>query len=273
MRPWKIYLFLSLATVVIGLLSEINWSAPTPSQTLERVAHAGGAIGERRYSNSAEAIQSSLEKGFRFIELDFVWTSDGHLVSLHGWGGTAEWMFGHVGPPLTLSGFEEASKRGRYTALSLDGVAELMRRKPEMILVTDVKGDNLRALEIVAKTVPDIGNRVVPQIYTTEEYLTVRQMGFQRIIWTLYKYRHIGDIDRIVKEARGMALYAVCMPARLAKKGYALRLRDIGVASYVHTINEHDEWIELQDEFGAAEIYTDFLAPDRSVSAIGRIDR
>lgn len=261
MRPWAVCFLLSCATAVAGLISEVDWSGPVELEELERVAHAGGAAGRQRYSNSAEAVRESLEKGFRFIELDFVWTSDGHLVCLHGWGDTAWWMLGHKGPPLDLAGFEAVAKRGKYTALTLADVAELMRLNPAMVLVTDPKSDNVRALEQVKRAIPDAEARVVPQIYSPEEYPAVKHMGFARVIWTLYNFRHQRDVDRVVEEAEAIDLYAVCMPERLAKAGHALRLREIGVPTYVHTINEPETWKELREVYGVAEIYTDFLAP------------
>ena len=39
-----------------------------------------------------QALDNSYEKGFRFFELDFEWTSDGIPVILHDWG-NANWFF------------------------------------------------------------------------------------------------------------------------------------------------------------------------------------
>jgi arylsulfatase A-like enzyme len=49
------------------------------------VAHAGGGIKGRSYTNSLEALDENYRRGFRFFELDFNWTSDNQLVCIHDW--------------------------------------------------------------------------------------------------------------------------------------------------------------------------------------------
>ena len=51
------------------------------------VAHAGGKIGKYTYVNNYEALKNSYNNGFRLIELDVEFTSDGVPVMLHSWDG------------------------------------------------------------------------------------------------------------------------------------------------------------------------------------------
>ena len=47
------------------------------------IAHAGGAIDGRTYTNSKKALMNALDNGFRYIELDLFETPDGNLVCTH----------------------------------------------------------------------------------------------------------------------------------------------------------------------------------------------
>src|SRR5690606_19320291 len=57
------------------------------------VAHAGGAIYGFKLTNSLEALEESYENGFKLIEMDFEWTSDGKVVAIHDWGPMVERLF------------------------------------------------------------------------------------------------------------------------------------------------------------------------------------
>lgn len=47
------------------------------------IAHAGGAIDGRTYTNSKKALMNALDNGFRYIELDLFETPDGNVVCTH----------------------------------------------------------------------------------------------------------------------------------------------------------------------------------------------
>ena len=59
---------------------------------------------------------------------------------------------------------------------------------PDALLVTDVKEGNLEALRHISANYPQFLSRIVPQIYQPTEYSVVQDLGFERIIWTLYMY-------------------------------------------------------------------------------------
>lgn len=50
-----------------------------------RVAHAGGGIYQKTYTNSYEALDYNAKSGFQYFELDFSFTKDNRLVCLHDW--------------------------------------------------------------------------------------------------------------------------------------------------------------------------------------------
>ncbi len=49
------------------------------------IAHAGGGINGLKYTNSLEAMEQSIEHGFKMIELDLLISSDRRIVAVHDW--------------------------------------------------------------------------------------------------------------------------------------------------------------------------------------------
>ena len=81
-------------------------------------AHAGGGC-LHTYGNSKEAIEDSISKGFKVIEIDLDLTSDGVPVLSHRFRPGNQIQFDHRP---TLSEFLSAPINGRYTPLTLQGL-------------------------------------------------------------------------------------------------------------------------------------------------------
>ena len=229
---------------------------------IHRIAHAGGALGKMTYTNSYQALDASIARGFRYFEIDFSFTSDNRLVCLHDWGVNFNRTFGFETPnPLPLEEFERlSSKNEKFTNCTLEGLAEWMRKNPSASIVTDVKKYNLKALQRMLELLPDADRRVIPQIYDPLNFDAVSKMGFRQIIWTLYRYR--GTSYKVIQwVSRWDTAVAVTMPKFLAETALPKALAERGVPTYVHTINnaeDKDRFINLK---GITEIYTDFLIP------------
>ena len=232
-----------------------------------RIAHAGGALGKRTYTNSYQALEANLERGFRYFEIDFVTTSDGHLVCLHDWKVNFKRTFGHaVKGPTTLDEFDRlVAENPRFTNCTLSGLADWMTAHPTAVIVTDVKGDNLAALASMAEALPDAGRRVIPQVYDPANYTAIKTLGFEQMIWSLYRFDGTGfDVIQWASNFEGR--FAIAMPAAMAKSPLPNALAQRGIPSYTHTINRKADLDMYQREYGVAEIYTDHLAPDSNGS-------
>lgn len=232
---------------------------------VHRVAHAGGAINGETYTNSYEALNSSVKKGFVYFEIDLSFTKDAKIVCLHDWKDSVRRSFGlDVGDKLTLSEFRSLVKtRSRYTKCTLDGLAEWMIENPSAFIVTDVKDAPLqvfKALKILMDTLPDAQRRVIPQIYDPTNFRKVKALGFEQIIWTLYRYP--GTNEEVLKWIETFCgPIAVTMPRNRAESSLPTELAKMGIPTYVHTINRAVELEKFVKVFGVTEIYTDTLDP------------
>jgi glycerophosphoryl diester phosphodiesterase len=108
------------------------------------IAHAGGEIDARRYTNSREALDISYAKGFRMLELDLIKTLDGELVAAHDWD---HWRgaTGSATPTPTLAEFKATLLHGKYQPLALGDIVKWFDQHRDAVLVTD-KTDDYPAL-------------------------------------------------------------------------------------------------------------------------------
>lgn len=249
------------------------YGGETPAFKAHRVAHAGGGINGKTYTNSYQALDFNLERGFLYFELDFSFTRDDQLVCIHDWhqsfpGRTQSfarfWGLAKEEKP-TLAVFQDWAKhRAEYENCTLDGLATWMGDHPQAMIVTDAKDDNLEALSLIRKKLPDAKTRVIPQIYQPEHFYLVKKLGFEAIIWTLYRYN--GSNEDVLRAVDTFAPpFAVTMPLDRAKSGLPEKLGRKQIPTYIHTVNSPADAELFLNKLNLTEIYTDFLAPPKSV--------
>ncbi|MFA5484985.1 MAG: sulfatase-like hydrolase/transferase [Candidatus Pacearchaeota archaeon] len=227
---------------------------------LERVAHAGGEINMQSYSNSFEALDNSLKKGFNYFEIDFIFTRDDQLVCLHDWEGNFENLFHFkVNERLSLKEFEELVKKNNITPCTIYSLKEWLEKNPNARIITDIKEENIIALNMISEIIPDYKEKIVPQIFLFEEYKEVEERGYERIIYGMYQHCSTDDnyiIDQIKELDK---IFAVSMPLERAKSELPTKLKEINILTYVHTINTIEEKEFFLKKYNVNEIYTDYL--------------
>lgn len=136
------------------------------------IAHGGG-IAPFTYTNCREAVLASLAQGFRFIEIDLLETTDGHLIGAHCW----QDLYSHANlsaPPAPLS-WEQAKKlkiHGQYHVLSGPDIADIMRAHPEMVLVTD----KIENFPLLLEEIP-FPDRMIVEVFSEQSYLYALRCG------------------------------------------------------------------------------------------------
>lgn len=227
-----------------------------------RVAHAGGGINSDTYTNSYEALNHGVESGFTYFEIDFSYTKDNQLVCLHDWEKAFYKNYGYIpSERLIFKEFLILSKTaGKYTNCTLQGLSKWMISHPNSVLITDVKGNNISALKNIFSVIPNAAQRVIPQIYNPKNFSIVKNIGFDSVIWTLYRYN--GSNQSVIYWlSRFDGKVAVTMPKYRAQKGLGHELKKHNITSYVHTINSETEMELYKSNYNITEIYTDFILP------------
>jgi len=263
----SIPLVLAIITVALVLTAMfvMAWQGlPTRNDfVVRRVAHAGGGFDAKTYTNSYQSLDENLSKGFKYFELDFSFTSDNRLVCIHDWEGSYERLLGArpQNRPTYQQFTETVNNFKGYQPCTLDGLAEWMRKNPSTKVVTDIKERNLDALAAIKNTLPAAVTRVIPQIYQPEDFVRVRALGYDQVVWTLYRYK--GSQDEILNWAEKFdGSFAVTMPKSRASTSLQEQLFARRIPTYVHTVNDRSEAKELMEKHGVSEIYTDFIKPE-----------
>lgn len=259
---------------------EKTYEEPVEIETVRHdvryIVHAAGRLTgvdsngvERTFdgSNSAEGLELCRESGANVIELDFNFTSDGQLVCIHDW--SSEYSDDiTTGEPLTLDEFLETKIFWNFTPLWIGDVVDYLRENDGTYIVTDIKDDNIAGLTAIAQFAPDMVNRFIPQIYSADEYDLVRELGFDYVIYTLYR------LDWKTKTNwRALGGFAATHP--LVGFTFAYELCDVedftdgmkksGVPLFVHTVNDPEEQQKYFD-MGIGGVYTD-IVPENSSGA------
>lgn len=231
-----------------------EWFADAPL-----IYHAGGQIDGNVYTNSLEAVQKTLSEGKNFIELDFRYTSDGHLVCAHAWYD----VFPEDYEP-TLEEFLAAKIQGKYTPLTAEKVIQLMEENPQMYLVTDTKDAD--SVEIIGKLVslaqndPKILNRFIVQLYTGREKNDMKALyPFEdsQFVFTTYKWgtwQH--EVAAICNEEN---ISVIAVPYEEMSDEDAAYMKELGFTVYEFTVDRGD-YAKLSLERGISGFYTNGLS-------------
>ena len=251
-----------LLAVVVVVIAATLFPNPrevyTPDLTV--IMHAGGAVEGQLSTNSMEALEQSYSVGCRTVELDFNFSSDGYPVCIHDWH---ERFSGKIksGEPMSKDEFLSCKIYETYTPMWIGDVAEFMRHHRDLFVVTDVKDDNLAFAAYLAENYPDLRERFIIQIYQKEEYEPIRELGFENVIFTLYRmsWEEIIDFEGLKQFAEETGILAYTFDHTLLEmEFYPLGMKTTGVPLLVHTVNE-PELKQRYYEMGITGIYTDYM--------------
>lgn len=225
------------------------------------IHHAGGQIDGNTYTNSLEAVENTLSRGEAFIELDFRYTGDGHLVCAHAWYD----VYPENYMP-TLEEFLATRIQGKYTPLTAGDVISLMAANPQMHLVTDMKEEGslipvITELTELAQGDPEILDRFVIQLYTgreKEELQAVYPFHDSQFLFTTYQWgqwQH--EVAAICNEEN---ISVITVPYGEMSDEDAALMASLGFTVYEFTVNRAD-YAALSQTRGISGFYTDCLYP------------
>lgn len=274
----KIIILLAAFLCLSGILGSM-----ADAQTVQRtrdwtsfrmIAHGMGSVEEGdTMTETLEAFQASYDKGHRVFEVDLLLTEDGQLAARHDWSGkTSEKLqpdlpLENRGVPLTLDEFLDYPILGKYQPLSFGQLVGLMKRYPDIYLVTDTKETDpvniyrqfIHMKETAESVDPALLARIIPEIYTEEMYKIV--MGIYSFPHKLYSLYQTQDSDAEIADfVRSQEIRTVAMPVEdvLLHHELVKELRHMGVKIYVHAVNSALQ-IKLLTKMGVFGIYTDAL--------------
>ena len=225
------------------------------------ILHMGGLTdsGEAD-TNSIEAADASYEAGYRWLEIDFNWTSDDALVCIHDWGNWWHRMGITSERALTLAEFEQRDNGiGDYHSFTPAKLLDWLNAHPGAMIVTDVKEDNVAAMTWLVEHYPALRDRLIVQIYDFDEYAAMEALGYPYIILTMYRisWQDYHDLDKLGEFIRTSNILAVTMAADENVRDVFDYLISTGIPVYVHTLN-NPKAQTLWMVAGAYGVYTNY---------------
>lgn len=271
-------LILSLLILQIFLVScssNQNQSSTLVWEENKLIAHAMGGVDGRTYSNSLEAFQQNYDKGLRLFEVDLSLTSDGKMVARHDWRDSLAEMFLQTSPndattpdePWTYDYVMSQPLFAAYTPIDIDQIIQLMRENKDMYIVTDTKyfetdlvTQHFQMIVDAAEKDPKLLNRVIPQIYNQQMLFDIQSVyEFKDYIYTLYMSK---DTEQeVIDFSSENSIKVVTMPEFKTNAEFVAALKEKGIFTFVHTINDIEKVNEYQ-KLGVHGFYTDFLTND-----------
>lgn len=261
-----------MLTAVIGLALPLTafagWQENNPL-----VAHALGEADGKIETNSKEAFLASWGNGFRAMEVDFTYTSDGVLVARHDFeaDGTYYRLEQDANAPLVMDNSSYQNSKIIYdqTPITAVDLLSLMAEYPDVYLITDTKDTDqatvqkqFNDLKKIAEAIeqPQVLDRIVPQIYSEEMYGWVKEIyPFQEWIYTLY-LNYYPNYPQIADFCVEKGIGTVTLEYSRATKEVLDTLHAKGIKVYAHTINRYQQFKDLL-ALGVDGIYTDRIKP------------
>lgn len=235
------------------------------------IAHAGGSIDGNIYTNCLEAIEKSYDNGIRVFELDFAYTSDGHMVCKHDW----EYAIQEGNEPGEIwdrDTFLAVPIYDKYTPIDITVLCEFMLSHSDAYIITDTKDTDYYGVkrdfsslidDIRAKGYDEVLDRFVIQIYNDDMYDTVNEIyPFKNWIYTLYTIwgGNVDEFENIARFCYQKGIQGITCWYYLASDDVLSIADSYGIKMYVHTVNDVDEAKALLKK-KIRGIYTDDILP------------
>ena len=237
------------------------------------IAHAFGEVDNKIETNSKEAFINAWQDGFRVVEGDFTYTSDGVLVVRHDF--EKDGSYARLDIPTTGDVVMDSQTYMNspiiftQTPMRAVDLLYLMAEYPDMYLVTDTKNTDkatvqrqFRDLKNIAVNIghPEVLERIIPQLYNKEMISWVKEIhSFENWIFTLYLYAY-PDYDDIASYCVANGIDTVTLHVDRATKENISKLKAKGLKVYAHTTNRYLTMKNLL-EVGVDGIYTDRIKP------------
>ncbi len=249
------------------LIVSTNW------EDYRLIAHGlGGLDGQYRVTNSLEALEQHYQNGTRLFEVDLIETSDGTVVARHDW---EAYLFRDLGQsyecekicPLATSEFLNLKIQNQYTPLTIDDLVKLMKKYPDIYLITDTKTqtkeDTSRIFQKILeafKEETELLERLIPQFYSPQSFEGMQSVyPFKETLYTIYLTNP--PRQELIEFAKKNEVMGIVLPEHHYSVELIESIKSQELKVFLHTINDIED-AKRYLELGIDGIYTDFLFED-----------
>lgn len=230
------------------------------------IAHAGGGIDKRTYSNSKESLELAYENGLRIFEIDIYMTKDKKYVLTHDSNATN----------MTYADFMNSKIYGKYTPMDLKDLIKFVETHPYAYIIPDIKqyNDKKMLLDIYKKLFAaagykkDITDRIIGTFKRSDVFEYVEsKMKFD--IKILY-YRNTTKQEKVIDTYDKFLRY--CIENNIDNVVFSYLQYNVALASIINNKNinvilytlDNEALIEQYLYRGASAIMTNFITPKKT---------
>ncbi len=221
------------------------------------IAHAGGAIDGIPYTNSLEAINNSHNKGFKYIELDFLKTIDGHYVAVHDW---KKWkqLSGYKGKlPPSLEIFKKFKILNKYNTISIYDLNKWISERPDVILVTDKVEDPRNFLDYFK-----FKNQLIMELFDYESIVKAKELNLKYFVSDIFLYKNLPINRNLLEKLSALGVKNIAASNIVINKDINFFIEakeDMKMNIYFYQISEDLKNIE-KDQINFLCSYPDLLS-------------
>lgn len=222
------------------------------------IAHAGGAINNLKYTNSAEAIEKSVLNGFQLIEVDLQVTTDGTLFGMHEWKDitSSPKNFTPNKKEITRDYLKKIKIKGEYRIATSEFLKKILEENPSLILITDKTNE----FEKITNQIQN-GDRVIVETFNFFDYFRAQFAGIRRPAMAISEGR-FGYALEFLKLFFLHPKYITIHSAEAIKYIQVLKIAKnlLGTTALIYSSNNSATINYFQQELGAF-VYTDYCHP------------
>ncbi|GAA0670658.1 hypothetical protein [Rheinheimera tangshanensis] len=229
--------------------------SPYPQEDAYRfIAHAGGGIECNTYTNSREAVELSISRGIRAIELDLITSEDGVLVAAHDWLFFKEIIaYPEQGSnSLSVAEINDHKIHEKYSVLFGADISNILATNPDVLLFTDKTND--------FSLINDLGynSRVYVEIFSVADYARAAIYGIKNPILNV-DIGYTGVLYQMFK-VFFLKPYFVALSAESAINNprYMNWLHSRDIKIFIYTSNDPKFIAEMIQKYDAV-VYVDFI--------------
>lgn len=219
------------------------------------IAHAGGGIDGLKYTNSLEAVEKSIENGFKMIELDLLVSSDGKIVAVHDWNSFHLMTNSNKNGPIASEEFELKTINDNYHTLNISEAIEILSEN-EVVLVTD----KIENLVLLSKSIIDKEKSIV-EVFSLKKYNEAIRLGFNNVALNIDLNTPF-VIDWIeLNKIRAVTYRGDNLSSLGNEYKKAITLSNMGISAMIYSSNDLD--LDTIKAYGIVNfaIYVDFVLP------------
>ena len=231
------------------------------------IAHAGGQTNGEVYSNSINAIEESLKKEFKYIEIDLHKTSDNIFFGLHKWEDLKKIQLiskdyvnelekKYISGNLLIEDIYNFNKISPIKILTEEYILKFFKKNNQLILFTD-KTNDFKKLE---KLNLSLNGRVYVEISSIFDYLISLNYKFGKRLF----YTDFGKLDYLFIKIMNIDNLVINKAIFNAERNLNIvnEFNKLNKNLHIFTLNSEGE-ISKKFKRSNIYIYTDFINPKK----------